>query len=53
MREVETLTDRVLFLRDGRLVADGPTGSVATDAGHDSLEAMFLAEATRLRSRTL
>jgi ABC-2 type transport system ATP-binding protein len=53
MREVERLTQRVLFLRDGRLIADGPTATVAADAGHDSLEAMFLAEATRLRSRTL
>ena len=53
MREVETLTERVLFLRNGRLVADGPTATVAADAGHDSLEAMFLAEASRLRSQTL
>jgi ABC-2 type transport system ATP-binding protein len=53
MREVETLTDRVLFLREGSLVADGPTESVARDAGHDSLESMFLAEATRMRSQTL
>jgi ABC-2 type transport system ATP-binding protein len=53
MREVETLTERVLFLRDGRLVADGPTATVAVDAGHLSLEAMFLSEAARLRSRSL
>jgi ABC-2 type transport system ATP-binding protein len=53
MREVETLTERVLFMREGRLVADGPTATVAADAGHRSLEAMFLAEASRLRSRSL
>ena len=53
MREVETLTERVLFLREGHLVADGPTDTVAADAGHRSLEAMFLAEASRLRSQSL
>lgn len=53
MREVEALTHRVIFLRDGTVVADGPTAEVARAAGHASLEAMFLAEAARIRSRAL
>lgn len=53
MREVETLTDRVVFLRDGQIIADGPPASIASDAGAESLEALFLREAGRLRERQL
>jgi len=47
MREVERLTSRVVFLRAGRVIADGPAEQVVADAGHPDLETMFLAEATR------
>ena len=53
MREVETLTDRVVFLRNGTIVADGPPAAVAADAGEPSLEALFLREAGRLREQQL
>lgn len=47
MREVERLTTRVVFLRAGRIIADGPVARVVADAGHPDLETMFLAEAAR------
>jgi len=53
MREVETLTERVVFLRDGRVLADGPPAVVVADAGHATLEEMFLAEAVRMRAARL
>ncbi|MFZ6004025.1 MAG: ABC transporter ATP-binding protein [Actinomycetota bacterium] len=53
MREVESLTERVVFLRNGRVIADGPPAEVAADGGHDSLEALFLAEAARYRETQL
>lgn len=53
MREVESLTERVVFLRDGRVLADGPPAAVVADAGHASLEDMFLAEAVRMREERL
>jgi ABC-2 type transport system ATP-binding protein len=53
MREVEALTERVVFLRDGRVLADGPPATVVADAGHDTLEEMFLAEAVRMRGARL
>lgn len=53
MREVETLTERVVFLRAGRVIADGPPADVAADGGHDSLEELFLAEAARHRAEQL
>lgn len=49
MREVDTLCDRVVFLREGRILADGPAAVIVADAGYTSLEDMFLAEAERLR----
>lgn len=49
MREVERLTTRVVFLRSGRVIADGPPAQVVADAGYPDLEALFLAEAARLR----
>lgn len=49
MREVERLTTRVVFLRAGRVIANGPAGSVVAEAGYPDLETMFLAEAARLR----
>jgi ABC-2 type transport system ATP-binding protein len=53
MREVETLTERVIFLRSGRVIADGPPAQVAADGGHRSLEDLFLAEAAALRESQL
>jgi ABC-2 type transport system ATP-binding protein len=53
MREVEELTTRVIFLRSGRIIADGPAAQVAADAGHPDLESMFLAEAARLREEAV
>ena len=53
MREVETLTERVVFLRDGRVLADGSPGAVVADAGYATLEEMFLAEAVRMRGARL
>jgi ABC-2 type transport system ATP-binding protein len=53
MREVERLTSRVVFLRDGRIAADGPAGEVVAEAGYDNLETMFLAEAARHREEAL
>ncbi|MCB1271284.1 MAG: ABC transporter ATP-binding protein [Microthrixaceae bacterium] len=49
MREVERLTTRVVFLRAGRIIADGPAAEVVARAGYSDLETMFLAEAARLR----
>lgn len=51
MREVTELTTRVIFLRQGRIIADGPPEKVVADAGYEDLEQMFLAEATRLREQ--
>jgi len=53
MREVEALTERVVFLRDGQVLADGEPAVVVADAGHDTLEEMFLAEAVRMRGARL
>ena len=53
MREVEALTERVVFLRDGRVLANGAPARVVADAGHASLEEMFLAEAVRMRGERL
>ena len=53
MREVERLTTRVVFLRAGRIIADGPAADVVADAGYPDLEAMFLAEAARLRGEAV
>lgn len=49
MREVERLTTRVVFLRAGRIIANGPASQVVAEAGYPDLETMFLAEAARLR----
>ena len=53
MREVETLTERVVFLRSGKVLADGVPATVVADAGHSTLEEMFLAEAIRMRGARL
>lgn len=53
MREVESLTDRVVFLRDGRIVADGPAEIIVAESGYPDLETMFLAEAARLRKEAV
>ncbi len=53
MREVERLTTRVIFLRAGRVIANGPAAVVVAEAGYPDLETMFLAEAARLRSEAV
>lgn len=42
MTEVERLCDRVIFLQNGRVVADGTSDEVTTAHGHDTLEDVFL-----------
>ena len=42
MGEVERLCDRVVFLSEGRVVADGPPELIAAEFGHGSLEDVFL-----------
>ncbi len=53
MREVERLTTRVVFLREGQVFAEGPAEKVVADAGYPDLETMFLAEAARLRGEAV
>jgi ABC-2 type transport system ATP-binding protein len=42
MQEVERLSDRILFLHHGRIVADGPPGEVLRQFDQETLEQMFL-----------
>jgi ABC-2 type transport system ATP-binding protein len=42
MREVEMLTERVIFLARGDIVADGSPASIAERYGYDDLEGVFL-----------
>lgn len=51
MREVAELTTRVVFLRQGTIIADGPPDQVVASHGHADLESMFLAEAARVREQ--
>ena len=53
MREVERLTERVVFLRDGLVIADGAPAEVVARSGHTDLEALFLAEAARRRGEVV
>ena len=42
MGEVERVCDRVVFLSQGRIVADGTPDDIAEHYGHGDLEGVFL-----------
>ena len=42
MTDVEHVCERVLFLSNGRIVADGPPDAIADQYGHGNLEGVFL-----------
>ncbi len=42
MSDVEQVCERVIFLSHGRIVADGPPGTVASAYGHGDLAGVFL-----------
>jgi ABC-type Na+ transport system ATPase subunit NatA len=42
MREVELLTERVVFLAHGQVIADASAAEIAATFGHDDLEGVFL-----------
>jgi ABC-2 type transport system ATP-binding protein len=42
MLEVERLCERVVFIADGKVVANGAPADIARDFGHGSLEGVFL-----------
>jgi ABC-2 type transport system ATP-binding protein len=42
MQEVERLSDRIVFLHQGRIIADGPPRAVLRAFAQDTLEEMFL-----------
>ncbi len=42
MQEVERLSDRILFLHRGRLIAEGPPRDVLRQFARDTLERMFV-----------
>jgi ABC-2 type transport system permease protein len=50
MVEVERLCERVVFLSDGRVVANGSPAQVSEQFGHGSLEDVFLELAGTIRS---
>ncbi len=42
MREMEEMSDRIIFLQSGRLVADGTASEIVTRFGQEDLEEVFL-----------
>ncbi len=42
MTDVEQVCERVLFLSNGRVVADGPPDAIAGQYGRGNLEGVFL-----------
>jgi len=50
MREVEMMTERVMFLARGEVVANDTAAIVASTYGHDNLEDVFLSLAETHRA---
>ena len=50
MLEVERLCDRVVFIAQGKVVADGRVEDIIAEHGHESLEQMFLHVAAEHRA---
>jgi ABC-2 type transport system ATP-binding protein len=51
MREVEMLTQRVIFLANGEVVANDTPAAIASTFGYDDLEGVFLQLADEARIR--
>ena len=51
MREVEMLTERVIFLANGEVVANDTPAAIASTFGYDDLEGVFLQLADQARIR--
>ncbi len=50
MVEVERMCDRVVFVANGHVVADGSVAEITAEHGHESLEEMFIHLASEHRS---
>jgi ABC-2 type transport system ATP-binding protein len=52
MHDVETVCERVVFLSEGKVVADAPPAEVAAKYGHGDLAGVFLQLAARHETTT-
>lgn len=50
MREMEEMSDRIIFLQGGKLVADGTASEIVTRFGQEDLEEVFLELARQSRA---
>lgn len=53
MREMEEMSDRIIFLQRGRLVAEGTAREIVTRFGEEDLEEVFLKLARESRNESL